>query len=433
MFWLLAFVPLVILVEGGSWLVLKNSVPSRVRNRIGCGNIEFQLAQRARIKNFHPVFLNKPAFENGFNVGKTTSLYMFHPVLGWDYPPGIVYRDIDNIVYSHGADGERKTCTDYPTTSVTTYGDSFTYGTDVADEQTWQTYLADRLHTNVLNYGVAGYGTDQAYLKYKLGGHMGANIVMLGIWPENINRVLNRYRPFLHYDERLGLTKPIFVHAGGQFELLPNPLEHVEDIRHLQEPSFLKELAQVDYWFQQDAHLPAISFPFVLSLFRWRKTVIKQCQLSMRKLFPSIPAEYPCNQFDEDGPLSVMCYIVDRFVQTARSRGATPIIVIMAHKDQVREVMEFHLSRAQRLIAYLAKKEYPYIDVLQEMADMHPGPDQLKDWFIGHTSSEGNKVVADIIGRHLEKNYAHLIGRDVSRQVEKQPVESSHQHCAFQQ
>lgn len=409
-FWIITFMPLVLLVEGGSWLVLENSVPSRVRNRIGCGSIGFHLAQRKKIRSVHPVFLSKPTFQDGFKVGKTTSLYMFHPVLGWDYPPGIVYRDIDNIVYSHGPDGERRTCTDFPTTSIATYGDSFTYGTDVGDEQTWQTYLARRLRTNVLNYGVAGFGTDQAYLKYKLGGHTGADIVTLGIWPENINRVVNRYRPFLHYDERLGLTKPVFVQAGGRFELLSNPLHEVGDVQRLQDPSFLSELAQVDYWFQQDAHLPPISFPYVLCLYAWRETVIKQFLLSTRKFVPSIPAAFPCNQFDEDAPLSVMCHIVDRFVETARSRGATPIVLIMAHQDQIREVMDFHLNRAQRLVEYLERKDYPFIDVLQEMADMQPSPEQLEQWFIGHTSSEGNEVVADIIGRHLEKEFSHLIG-----------------------
>ena len=286
-----------------------------------------------------------------------------------------------------------------------------------------KTYLAGQLGTNVLNYGVAGYGTDQAYLKYRLGGHVDANIVILGIWPENINRVINRYRPFLHYDERLGLSKPIFVQASGGFELMPNPLKEVEDVTRLLDPSFIAELARVDYWFQRDSQLPSITFPFALSLFRWRDTVVKQFQLSMRKLVPSVPAAYPCNPFDEDGPFAVMCHIVDRFVETARSRGATPIIAIMAHQDQVREVMDYHLSRAQRLVSYLQAKNYPCIDLIQEMADMHPGPEQLQRWFIGHTSSEGNKVVADIIGRHLKKDYAHLIGSGNNSEVSNKAAE----------
>lgn len=422
-FWIIAFLPLILLVEGGSWIVLKNSVPSRIRNRIGCGSIEFHLAQRKRVPNVHPKFIHKPATHVRYQVGKTTSLYMFDADLGWDYPPGIVYRDIDNIIYSHGPDGERKTCTAFPTTAIATYGDSFTYGTDVGDEQTWQTYLAKRLYANVLNYGVAGFGTDQACLKYRMQDHVSTNIVMLGIWPENINRVINRYRPFLHYDERLGLTKPLFVKAGGGFKLLPNPLHDVTEVDRIRDPAFLQELAEVDYWFQLDKSLPSISFPYCLSLMKWRNTVMKQCLLAMRKLLPSIPASYPCNPFDEEAPFAVMCHAVDLFVDTARSRGATPIVLIMAHRDQVRELMDFRLSRAARLVTYLRERGYPFIDLLQEIADMQPTEEQLDQWFIGHTSSEGNKIVADIIGRHLEKDYAHLIGTGTSRQVLNQRLE----------
>ena len=49
---------------------------------------------------------------------------------------------------------------------VTLYGDSFTYGVGVREEYAWGNTLAERLRCRVGNFGVGGYGTDQALLRF---------------------------------------------------------------------------------------------------------------------------------------------------------------------------------------------------------------------------------------------------------------------------
>ena len=206
---------------------------------------------------------------------------MFHPVLGWDYPPNIIYQDIDDIIYHHGAHGERRTCTSYGTTLIATYGDSFTYCANVRDEDTWQTFLARKLSSNVLNFGVGAYGTDQAMLKYELQSQVRTKIVMLCIFPENINRIVNIYRPFYTYVDPVRLTKPLFVRHGDGFKLVSNPLKSAEDFSKLDDPTFLNELAKLDYWYQFDKNLPGLSFPWIFSLFHWWRPVLKQLSVSL--------------------------------------------------------------------------------------------------------------------------------------------------------
>ena len=47
------------------------------------------------------------------------------------------------------------------------FGDSMTYGAEVADDQTWLYLLSLRLGCAVTNYAVSAYGLDQAVLRYE--------------------------------------------------------------------------------------------------------------------------------------------------------------------------------------------------------------------------------------------------------------------------
>ena len=99
-----------------------------------------------------------------------------------------------------------------------------------------------------------------------------------------------------------------------------------------------------------------------------------------------------------------MCHIVDMFVKTALTRGATPIIVIMPHTDFVREIMDYRVSRVEKLLGYLKMKQYRVIDLVQAMADMQPTRAQLEKWFDGHATAAGNKVIAEILARNLDRS-----------------------------
>lgn len=408
LFWTIILVPLLFVMEATSYVLGTNLVPARIRARVGCGSAEFHVAERHRARFLRPQVVQSAATAKSFSGSPEPDLLMFNSVLGWDYPPDIAYRDFDGILYRHGSSGERFTCTSYPTTAIATYGDSFTYCSHVRDEQTWQTLLADELGTNVLNFGVEGYGTDQAFLKNQVHSPDSAKIVMLCILPENINRIVNIYRPFYQYSDPLALTKPLFVRDGHSFKVLRNPLRNVWDVAKLDDPAFLKRLGELDYWYKLDRKLPPLGFPYILSLVRWRRPMLDEFAFGANRILQfHQAAHYPWNLFEEPEPFALMCHIVDLFVKTAEARGATPIIVIMPHKDFVRELMDYHVSRAEKLLSYLKKKQYPTIDLIQAMAAMHPTTAELEEWYDGHATSAGNKVTAEIVGRSLKRSLVY--------------------------
>ena len=105
------------------------------------------------------------------------------------------------------------------------YGDSFTFGDEVNDDEAWGNVLSGLLECKVANYGQSGYGTDQAYLRFELNAAADkAPVNLLAIYPDNILRNLNQYRPFLAgpYASWLAV-KPRFIVEGEELKLIPQP------------------------------------------------------------------------------------------------------------------------------------------------------------------------------------------------------------------
>jgi hypothetical protein len=423
-FWLLLFVPVLAICETASYIIIKRAVPSRILHRVRPREVTTSASQLGHAAD-KPKFMKAAASGNA-----PPGLMLFHSALGWDYPPGLAYEDAQGVSYCHGPQGERRCTTDYDTTLIATYGDSFTYCLSAGDEDTWQNFLGKRLGTNVLNFGVGGYGTDQALLKYELHEGPPTKIVMLCVLPENINRVVNIYRPFYTYEDPLRLTKPVFVRDGKNIRLIPNPLTSEAELSRLDQEQFLEALGRIDYWYQLDKRLPKFSFPYVFSLVSWRGPVFSQLVERMRGL-SSGKIRHSWNLFDEEGPLSIMCHIADRFVATARSRGSEPLIVIMPHKDYVTEITDRGMVRVSNFLEYLSRKNYPFLDAVKCMAEMKPSKEELETWYESHATPRGNRVLATILSRYLKANYPLLSeGSEKSKTVvefgESSAVERSH-------
>ncbi len=259
----------------------------------------------------------------------------------------------------------------------------------------------------MLNFGVGGYGTDQALLKYELHEGAAPKLVMLCVLPENVNRVVNIYRPFYTYNDPLRLTKPMFFKDGDEVRLIPNPVTGVADIPKLDREEFLNDLGRVDYWYQLDRSLPGFSFPYTVSFFLWRGPVFSEFAGQIGR-FTGGKTKTPWNLFDQDGPLSIMCHIADRFVATARSRGSEPLIVIMPHKDYIREREDNGIVRVAGYLEYLSSRGYPFWDGIKAVAELNPSKRNLENWYDGHATAEGNRILASILSQFVKQNYPSI-------------------------
>lgn len=95
---------------------------------------------------------------------------------------------------------------------VLAVGDSFTFGDQVSDDQTWPAVLERMIQGRVVNAGVFGYGIDQSYLlAQRIMRRMTPELLIVGMIPDNIERAELR--------ARMGVAKPSFHISGDDLVL----------------------------------------------------------------------------------------------------------------------------------------------------------------------------------------------------------------------
>ena len=138
---------------------------------------------------------------------------------------------------------------------VAAFGCSFTYGSEVAGADAWAARLdAARPDLEVLNFGVPGYGLDQALLRYdRIAARDDAaaclgDEVWLGFLPGTLLRLVSVYRPALRHYTATVAVKPRFrLDASGALEHLPNPAGSVSDlVALLRDPERRAQLTSTD-------------------------------------------------------------------------------------------------------------------------------------------------------------------------------------------
>lgn len=117
---------------------------------------------------------------------------------------------------------------------IVTLGDSFTFGDEVSDSETYSSYLATMLpNTEVLNLGVSGYGHDQMLLYFQEEGvKYHPDVVILGYVSFDADRNLHLFGAF---------EKPKFELSHGRLHLTNVPVPTAAEVL-AREPYQLKSL-----------------------------------------------------------------------------------------------------------------------------------------------------------------------------------------------
>ncbi len=317
----------------------------------------------------------------------------FDPELGWvsHYPTPF---------------GERPRPREWGRPLLMTFGDSHTHGDEVEDAETWEAYLADELRADVLNLGVSGYGPDQALLRFRQmarAGRVSTPIVGLGFVLENINRVVNRYRPFYFRLTGIPLTKPRFVRRGAQLELLPNPIASVAELQRLRDPAFVHRLGQDDVFYSSSG-LPRLGFPYarlLLSPAIWRQAL-------ERRPRTDVEGRPPVNLWRNDDARGIFLGILDLFVADVRAAGAEPVLIILPGRF---DIESRRLGRGipgyERVLRHCRERGHPCFDGIAALGAT-AGETRLDLLFRrgGHGAPLGNRLVALGLARFLRERGA---------------------------
>jgi len=154
----------------------------------------------------------------------------YHPARGWSLRPAV--RNAGDfkqgvVVNSNamGVRSRREYTLNKPfgVTRVLMFGDSFTFGDEVSDDETYAARLEQLLpRTEVLNLGVHGYAHDQMLLYLReVGADYHPDLVLLGFVADDMERNLRGFRDF---------AKPRFELSGTQLILRDTPVPRPEEI-----------------------------------------------------------------------------------------------------------------------------------------------------------------------------------------------------------
>jgi len=157
-----------------------------------------------------------------------TSFYTEDPLLGWTIGPN---REGNGGMYKSSAEGLRSMSRGENLHSreaghrIALFGDSFTFGLDVPFEQSWGHYLElnSDATTQVVNFGVDGYGVDQAYLRFKReAARWSPSVSVLAFIQDDLYRNVTVY-PFFRLSWEIPFSKPRFEINDDKLELLNVP------------------------------------------------------------------------------------------------------------------------------------------------------------------------------------------------------------------
>src|SRR5262249_2791962 len=165
--------------------------------------------------------------QSGKSPTMAYSFDIYHPTRGWALRPGVSSIKVANTTFSSNSKGLRGFAEHAyekapGSLRILTFGDSFTFGDEVNDDETWAYFLEKLLPgSEVLNFGVHGYGHDQMLLYLREEGiKYHPDIVILGFVSIDMERNMLSFRDY---------AKPRFVLDRVRLVLTNTPVPRIDE------------------------------------------------------------------------------------------------------------------------------------------------------------------------------------------------------------
>ena len=343
--------------------------------------------------------------------------HAYSPELGWtmktnghmrqvqDHDLLNIHIDYTATTNGQGIRADRDYATKVPDHVVrfAAYGDSFTHGDGVNNNDTWTSRLETMIpNVEVLNFGVGGYGVDQAFLRYKQTAHLyHPKVVFIGYMIENLNRHVNVFRPFYRPTTSLPLSKPRFKLEGDQLTLLPNPLDSLEKLRALIDnpQQVLPGLGDHDYhYYVRYSESPWDMFP---SVRLW-----KVLTYDFKTRFFSSDKRYNLIEHDRYNTNTeayhVTVALLEHFYHQVKADGREPIILIFPSEGGLGLYYKKDKKIYTPLLEDLKKRGLNHLDLMDAFVP-YKGKVKIREFYAGHPTARGYKLIAGQIAEHWKK------------------------------
>lgn len=335
--------------------------------------------------------------------------------LGWVRKPNTkgVERGAKEYIEWHINDKNARSNPGYENfaSKISVYGDSFTFGRQVADNETWAYYLSQFTKTNVLNFGVGNYGIDQALLRLQRQYPVTPTpIVIMGIVPDTLSRILSVWKHYYEYGNIYGFKPRFVLDENFNLKLLPNFIN--SETKFMQYKNYLDEIQNNDFFYHNKFNKEIQKFPFFWNLIKLPKrnflmineTIKLQKILEPTKTVMRINLNWRLKLYKNDLNCNLFTKIIEEFINTAHKENFFPILCFLPQKDDILFIKK-HYHFYKKIID-IAKNKLTIIDLCEELSEFSNSDldnlysDQTE--YGGHYSSKGNELVAKVIFEKLK-------------------------------
>jgi len=296
-------------------------------------------------------------------------LEMRDPILGWPAPTSFGTGTWDSsgsrIIPAFSDPKRHPEC-------VSLYGDSFTNSAEVSNEDAWSNLLSIRLGCRVSNYGMGGYGTDQAFIRFHENSADDAKVVFLNHLSENILRNVNQFRALLYRAAKADSFKPRFIiDQSGTLVQIPMPdLSEEEITGFLQNPT-AKYLKHEYYLPGGPSGNSIVRFPYSLSVLR----AMGHFHIRAKIVDESWYKDFYLKDHASNG-LVVTEEIIVAFRKEAIARGKVPVVSIIPTGLDLVEYKKTGSWVYRNLIDVLSAREIAVINhgkyIFEQIGDATP-------------------------------------------------------------
>lgn len=328
----------------------------------------------------------------------------YDPILGWSIRPN-AHAQQAGVTYTANSAGIRS-LREYSLEKpvgvirIGAFGPSFTHGDEVSDSDTWQAQMEQiRPELEVMNWGVGGYGTDQAFLRYQTqGAAYGFDIVIIGFEEDNIRRNVNRFRPFFRTKTGLPLTKPVFTDDSDQgFMLVENPFADVETLKTTitQTPNQFLDMVCKDDFYCDRARYELKPLDMFYS-YRFLRTLMYEMGRANQ---PQV------STFEDPYVQRVNFLLLKAFVTEIVRQGAMPIILIFPERTSMEAHEHGQSTNYQTALIALKDAGLPVIDLAPAFVHAKTTENaEYLDYYAsdgGHYNALGNYIVGQTVLAYL--------------------------------